>query len=109
MSAQVTNYLDAIAHLPPGATLTLMDVSWQDYEQLLDDLGDGYAVRIFYDHGVLEIVSPSDKHENSKEFIQDLSRAMAEELEQDMESYGSTTFKSKKLESGGEPDTCFYI
>ncbi len=109
MSAHVTSYLDAIAHLPSGATLTLTNVSWEEYEQLLQDLGEGSAVRVFYDHGWLEIVSPTGRHERSKDLIAYLVRAIADELEQDLESFGSTTFKEKELESGGEPDTCFYL
>src|SRR5947199_835097 len=109
MSAHVTSYLDAIAHLPSGATLTLTNVSWEEYEQLLQDLGKGSAVRVFYDHGWLEIVSPTGRHERSKDLIAYLVRAIADELEKDLESFGSTTFKEKELESGGEPDTCFYL
>ena len=98
MSAHVTSYLDAIAHLPSGATLTLTNVSWEEYEQLLQDLGEGSAVRVFYDHGWLEIVSPTGRHERSKDLIAYLVRAIADELEQDLESFGSTTFKEKELE-----------
>ena len=56
MRTQTANYLDAIAHLPAGGTLILADVPWTEYEQLLADLGDGYAVRVSYDQGRLEII-----------------------------------------------------
>ena len=35
MTTQTLSYIDAIAHLPPGGTLILTDVPWEDYEQLL--------------------------------------------------------------------------
>src|SRR5437867_12604004 len=105
MSAHVTSYLDAIAHLPSGATLTLTNVSWEEYEQLLQDLGEGCVVRVFYDHGWLEIVSAAGRHERSKDLIAYLVRAIADELEQDLESFGSTSVNGKELERGGEVGT----
>lgn len=40
MSTLALGYLDFITHLPPGGTLTLQDVSWEEYEQLLEELDD---------------------------------------------------------------------
>jgi hypothetical protein len=45
-----STYLDAIAHLPSGGTLILTDVTWEEYESLVDDLGDHSSVRLLYDH-----------------------------------------------------------
>ena len=66
MTTQAMNYIDAIEHLPSGSTLILPDVSWEEYEQLLADLGDSNTVRVSYDRGRLEIVSPSSSHEMYK-------------------------------------------
>jgi hypothetical protein len=66
MTTQTANYLNAIAHLPAGGTLILGDVPWSEYEQLLADLGEGYAVRMSYDQGRLEVMTPSSKHEKYK-------------------------------------------
>ncbi|HKZ02490.1 MAG TPA: Uma2 family endonuclease [Pyrinomonadaceae bacterium] len=109
MTTQTANYLEAIGHLPAGGTLILTDVPWKDYEQLLHDLGKGYAVRISYDQGRLEIMSPSHKHENFKELISRLAHVIAEELDIVLESLGSTTYKQEWLSRGVEPDACFYI
>jgi Uma2 family endonuclease len=109
MSTQVLNYLDAIAHLPAGGTLILNNVQWDEYEQLLNDLGDGYGVRISYDQGRLEVMSPSSFHEMYKELI--LSIALLFALEEGLliESRGSTTFKQRLSGEAAEPDTCFYV
>jgi hypothetical protein len=48
MSTQTASYIEAIEHLPKGAILRLPHVSWEDYEQLLADLGDDYHVRVSY-------------------------------------------------------------
>ena len=109
MATQTLGYIDAIAHLPAGGTLTLTDVYWEEYEQLLADLGDNYAVRISYDHGRLEIMSPSLKQENFAETISALGHILAEELDIVVESLGSTTYKQEWLGRGVEPDACFYV
>jgi hypothetical protein len=33
-------YLEVINNMPPGSTLTFEDVSWDQYESLLTELGD---------------------------------------------------------------------
>jgi Uma2 family endonuclease len=109
MTTQTGNYLNAIAHLPAGGTLILGDVPWSEYEQLLADLGEGYAVRVSYDQGRLEITTPSSKHEKYKELILRLADTAADELGCDLDSFGSTTFKLEQLAQGVEPDTCFYV
>jgi len=66
-------------------------------------------VRVSYDEGRLEIVTPSAKHEKCKEFILGIARVLAEEFGTALETFGSTTFKQKALRKGAEPDTCFYV
>jgi Uma2 family endonuclease len=109
MSTHTTSYIEAIEHMPPGSTLILTEVPWNEYERLLADLGGGYAVRLSYNNGRLEVMSPSAKHEKYKELILLLANALAEELNIEFESFGSTTFKREMLAKGAEPDTCFYV
>jgi Uma2 family endonuclease len=103
------NYLDAIAHLPAGGTLIFQHVSWEEYEKLLAGLGPGYPSRISYDHGRLEIAMPLPIHDRQKEFISHLLRVLTDELGQDCEALGSTTFSYKDWLQGLEPDACFYV
>lgn len=105
MPTQTAEYVDAIEHLPAGSTLVISEVSWADYERLLEELGDGYAPRIWYDEGRLEIVTPSGRHERAKEFIPALARVIAEERGTPLETPGSTTYKQEALRKGAEPDT----
>ncbi|MEK6405455.1 MAG: Uma2 family endonuclease [Acidobacteriota bacterium] len=109
MSAATTDYLAAIEHLPAGAVLRIDDVPWEEYENLLADLGEGYAVRIFYDNGRMEIMAPASAHERPKSITHLLLTILSDELDIDVESLGSTTFKSKIKARGAEPDDCFYI
>ena len=48
MSTQTTGYLEAAADLQPGGRLALYDVPWEQYEQLLNDLGDDCHLRISF-------------------------------------------------------------
>jgi len=109
MPVAATDYLEAIAHLPNGAALTFSGVAWQEYEQLLADLGPGYSVRIFYDEGRMEIMAPTPAHERAKNMLIALVYALRDELDVDIESLGSTTFRSKAKAKGAEPDDCFYV
>jgi len=87
----------------------LQDVPWEAYEQLLEDLPDRPGVRITYDQGKVEIMSPLRKHEKCKDFVGDLIKALADELDRSIESSGSTTWKRKNDAKGTEPDLCFHI
>jgi len=113
MSAQparkTSKLLKAIRHLPEGGALTLQDVSREDYEQLLADLGDSNRVRVSYDHGRLEVMSPLPIHEMFKELILRIADAYSLITGCELESLGSTTFNPGTFDQGAEPDTCFYV
>lgn len=109
MSVQADEYLDAINHVPPGGLLRLDNVSWQEYERLLADLGDDSKVRVSYDQGRLEIMAPLPIHEKQKGLVHDFVIIMCEELGLDVEPLGSTTLKRELRAHGAEPDDCFYI
>lgn len=95
--------------VPPGNRLLFQDVSWQEFEAILDELGDNRATRLAYSQGTLEIRMPLPKHEKAKVLIGDLVKILLEELEIDCEPFGSTTFKRQDMGEGVEPDDCFYI
>jgi Uma2 family endonuclease len=94
--------------IPPGQKLLLRDVTWQEFEDILEDLGEHRAARVAYCKGILEIMTPLSEHESNKEIVSDLVKALLEELEIEFYSLGSTTFKNKEMLQGIEPDNCFY-
>ncbi|MDM9382893.1 Uma2 family endonuclease [Chlorogloeopsis sp. ULAP01] len=95
--------------VPPGQRVLLQDVNWQEFETILEDLGEHRATRIAYDRRILEIMTPLPEHEYDKEIIGDLLKALLEELNLEFISLGSTTFKNQAMVQGIEPDQCFYI
>jgi Uma2 family endonuclease len=94
--------LDDVQHI------VLEDASWQLYEALLRDIGDR-PIRINYDQGRLEMMSPLPEHERPKKLIGRLIEALTEERGMEVASLGSTTFRRKDRAKGLEPDECYYF
>jgi len=92
-----------------GQSTVLHDVEWQQFESILQDLGDKRSSRIAYLNGVLEIVMPLPEHEKIKVLISYFVQVLMDELGIDFEGFGSTTFKRVDKLAGLEPDDCFYI
>jgi Uma2 family endonuclease len=109
MATRTADYLDAVEHLPRGATLVIQQVSWDDYEQLVEDLAEGPHVRVSYDRGTLQIVSPLPEHEEYARFIDRVVAAISDLLDITLQNYGSATWKSQRLARGVEPESCYYV
>jgi Uma2 family endonuclease len=99
--------MTAILLTPPDEIIHLSGISWQTYETLLAELCDRH-LRLTYNRGALEIMTPSPEHERFKKVVGRFVETLAEELDIPIEPLGSTTFKRPEL-SGAEPDECFYI
>jgi Uma2 family endonuclease len=95
--------------VPPGHRVMFHDVNWQEFEAILEELGDHRAARLAYSQGTLEIRMPLPKHEKAKVIIGDLVKILLDELGIDCEPFGSSTFKRQDMAQGIEPDDSFYI
>lgn len=95
--------------IQPGQQLLLEDVSWQQLENILSELGESRAARISYSNGLLEIMVPLPEHEKAKEIIGDMVKILLSERGRNYEALGSTTLKNERMTQAVEPDTCFYI
>jgi len=104
-----TDFREAVDHLPEAAVLVLDGITWEEYEQVLEDLDEHPGVRVTYDQGRLEIVTTSAAHEKRKDFILRLVHVLSEKLQVGIEALGGTTEKRKRDLKGTEPDTCFYV
>lgn len=93
----------------PGQQLLLKNISWQQFETILEELGESRAARLSYSNGLLEIMVPLPEHEKAKEIIGELVRILLDELQINFEPLGSTTFENEQMIQAVEPDTCFYI
>jgi Uma2 family endonuclease len=86
----------------------LEGASWELYEKLLRDIGDR-PIRINYDQGRLEMMSPLPEHEEVKKVIGRLIEALSYDLGIEVKSLGSTTFRRADKAKGLEPDECYYF
>lgn len=94
--------------LTPGSHITIPNLSWQDFEQILIDLGEKRRSRVTYFQGTLEIMSPLALHERPHRIIADILKTILDIQGRNWEDFGSTTLKRPEI-AGIEPDTCFYI
>jgi Uma2 family endonuclease len=94
--------------LAPGSVVTIQDVSWQEFESILQEMGEKRAARVAYSKGSLEIMVPLPEHERPKDLISDIVKILLKRTGRRYEPFGSTTFKRKNT-AGVEPDACFYI
>ncbi|OYD94029.1 hypothetical protein CDG76_19000 [Nostoc sp. 'Peltigera membranacea cyanobiont' 210A] len=93
----------------PGQQMLVKDISWQQLENILEEMGERRAARISYSHGWLEIMVPLPEHEKDKEYIGELVRVLLDKLQIDFEPFGSTTLKNERMLQAVEADTSFYI
>jgi Uma2 family endonuclease len=88
--------------------VTLHGIPWATYETLRN-MPENFRVRMTYHHGVLEMMSPSQRHERFAEILGRLIFVWSEEKGVHMESCRTMTFKREDIESGLEPDNCYYV
>jgi Uma2 family endonuclease len=93
---------------PERDHVILHNIRWETFLALLEDLGE-HRGQLTYDHGTVEILSPSKKHESLKRLIGRLIETFTLELGIDIASCASTTLKSRLKDRGIEPDECYYI
>lgn len=88
--------------------ILLSNIRWTTYESMLVDLGDR-PVRLTYDRGALEIMSPSKKHEWLGRVIGRFIEIMTLELGIPIQSVKSTTWRDELKERGLEADESYYV
>jgi Uma2 family endonuclease len=93
---------------PADTRLLLRGIRWSTYRAILDDIGDS-RLRLTYDRGRLEFMSPGREHEVYSDYFSSLFDILCVELEIPIGAGGSTTHRRDDLEKGLEPDRCFYI
>jgi Uma2 family endonuclease len=71
----VTIPFDAI-QLAPGSFVSIPNLSWQDFDTILTDLGEHRRTRLTYYQGTLEIMSPLALHERPHRIIADIVKAI---------------------------------
>ncbi|BAY41214.1 hypothetical protein NIES2111_56100 (plasmid) [Nostoc sp. NIES-2111] len=93
--------------LPPGAVVRL-PASWQEYQHLCNQRGDGSIPRIKYRDGEVLLMSPLPVHGRDAHLLANIVMALLDHDEREYDAFTPVTM-SLPQESGIEPDYCFYI
>lgn len=93
----------------PEERQIISGVSWERYEVLLSDLGDNLQYRVTYLDEVLELMSPSRRHERNKTIIGSLLEAYCQEKRIRYFPLGSTTLRKLEKRGSTEPDESYCI
>ncbi|MBD1810291.1 Uma2 family endonuclease [Microcoleus vaginatus DQ-U2] len=94
--------------LSPGSVVNIPNISWLEFESILQELGEKRRTRIAYSKSTLEIMVPLLDREIPKDLISDIVKKLLKSAGRRYEPFGSTTFKREGA-AGVEPDACFYI
>lgn len=89
--------------------LIINNISWNQYEDLLQFLGDAAGIRVKYWDENLVIMSPSYLHEFDQEIIGTLLETYFFAKKIRFYPFGSTTLKNKIIKTGIEPDKSYCL
>lgn len=95
--------------LPTEQRVVLKDVSWQQFEQLLVELGTDRQTRLTYLRGRLEMMTPVEAHERCSRLIDSLILMIVDELAAPITSLMPVTLKHVDIGCATEPDACYYL
>jgi Uma2 family endonuclease len=109
MSMQTLSPYAFVSQLPAATEITFHNVSWEEYEELLEEVGEASGLRISYDEGTLNVMTLSAKHEYYERFLEKMLGCVIVRLGINIRSFGSATMRKQKKRKGNEPDLCFYV
>src|SRR5438132_7530835 len=89
--------------------LVLTGADWRTYSRLLRVFAERPSVRLTYDRGDLEIMSPLPEHESDADMLGRFVVVLTEELGLPIKAGRSTTFRRRGLRRGLEPDNSYWI
>jgi Uma2 family endonuclease len=89
--------------------LTIENVSWETYLQLSAEVGNSRAIRLAYDEGTLEIMSPDFSHETCADALIDVVKTAARASRIRWANGGIMDMKHPDLKKGAQADACFWF
>jgi Uma2 family endonuclease len=94
-------------HLPPGSVVRL-PATWEEYQTVSQQRGDGSIPRLKYRYGELLLMSPLPQHGKDAHILANVITSLLDHLEREYDAFTPVTMELPE-ESGIEPDYCFYI
>lgn len=93
--------------LRPGSVVRL-PATWEEYQSLSQQRGDGSIPRLKYRDGEVLLMSPLPQHGRDASLIADIIKVILDHTEREYDAFTPITMELPQ-ESGIEPDYCFYI
>ena len=113
MSTQVISpaetIVEMIDRMPADSVLIQHGLGWDDYEEVLEAVGEASSLRISFDDGTLQIMTLSQRHEKYSTLIERMVDRLSSFLRIKVLFYGSATMRKSENQKGVEPDACFYV
>ena len=94
---------------PPDTRIVAAGVTWEDYENLVNQVGKARNFRIAFDGMNIEMMTLGPFHERQKSRLDLFIAFVAGELKVRSQPMGSTTWRRKKLKRAIESDLCYYF
>ncbi|MEO1295312.1 MAG: Uma2 family endonuclease [Cyanobacteria bacterium J06636_16] len=91
-----------------AGTVLRSPATWQEYQALCEQRGDGSIPRIKYRSGEVLLMSPLPKHGKEAHLIAAIITTSLDYQNQEYDAFTPVTMQLPE-ESGIEPDYCFYI
>ncbi len=96
-------------HVPStGESVVLHGITWKMYRRLRR-MPENSNIRMTYDRGELEIMSPSRVHEEIALLLGTLIEIWTLELGIEIVACRTMTIRRRDLDRGFEPDNCYYV
>jgi Uma2 family endonuclease len=89
--------------------VVLSNVSWLEFEQLLQELGIERQARLTYRRGQLELMTPVAEHDRCHKLIESFIMVMVDELSLPVTEVAPALLKHPDLGYATEPDACYYF
>ncbi|MGH9803222.1 MAG: Uma2 family endonuclease, partial [Blastocatellia bacterium] len=109
MVPAASTYYDLVSRMPEDAIVILRKMTWEDYVELSEQVGETHRLRLSFNDGTLKIMSLSLEHEKYADFIKRLMHQLSFRLRLNILFSGSATLRKKKKSKGNEPDASFYV
>jgi Uma2 family endonuclease len=99
----------ALAPPAAGRRIVLHDIDWRTYSRLLRLFAERPSIRMAYDRGDLELMSPLFDHESIADLLGRFVVVLTEELGLPVKAGRSTTLRRRRQRRGVEPDNSWWI
>ncbi|MEY4515540.1 MAG: hypothetical protein RLZZ450_7662 [Pseudomonadota bacterium] len=103
-----TQKLEQLSAEPHEDRILLEGIPWWQY-LAIREATENRGLKLSYLDGDLEIMSPSDLHEESKKLLARLLETWAVERDIDLRGFGSTTWRKESGLAGLEADECYKL